>query len=246
MARRPAETAEATAFGTFAREALPQQITRRLLDLIAQRELGPGARLPSERELAATMRVSRSSLREALRALSAMGVIEMRHGEGTFISSLQPELLMRHLGFVLSLADSSFTELFAARAAVEPAIAEIAAARIDDAQLAALDACLQAAEAAIGDPRAFAAADLQLHQAIVAAAANPLLSQFMESITTLGIASRRASGHIPHMSERSIEEHREIVAALRAREPEAARRAMADHLARVQRDVRAAEAGETA
>jgi GntR family transcriptional repressor for pyruvate dehydrogenase complex len=245
MARRPAETAEAPAFGTFAREALPQQITRRLLDLIAQRELGPGARLPSERELAATMRVSRSSLREALRALSAMGVIEMRHGEGTFISSLQPAMLMRHLGFVLSLTDSSFAELFAARAAVEPAIAEMAASRIDDAQLAELDDCLEAAEAALGDPRAFAAADLDLHEAIAAAAGNPLLSQFMESITALGIASRRASGHIPHMTERSLQEHGAIVAALHARSPQEARRAMADHLARVQRDARAAEAGGT-
>jgi GntR family transcriptional repressor for pyruvate dehydrogenase complex len=250
MARRPADTLPAAtaspAFGTFAREALPQQITRRLLDLIGQRELGPGARLPSERELAATMEVSRSSLREALRALSAMGVIEMRHGEGTFISSLQPELLMRHLGFVLSLTDSSFAELFAARLAVEPSIAAMAAQRIDDAQLAALDACVESAAAALDDVPAFARADLALHEAICAAAANPLLSQFMESITTLGIASRRETGHVAQMTERSAEEHREIVAALRARDPEAARRAMTRHLERVQRDVQAAAAAATA
>ncbi len=83
------------AFGTVTREAVPQQIVSRLLDLIQQRHLGPGDRLPAERELAASMGVSRSSLREALRALTVLGVTEMRHGAGTYISSLEPELLVR-------------------------------------------------------------------------------------------------------------------------------------------------------
>ena len=93
-------------FGTVTREAVPQQIVSRLLDLIQQRHLGPGDRLPAERELAATMGVCRSSLREALRALTVLGVTEMRHGTGTYVSSLEPDLLVRHLSFVLSLCDA--------------------------------------------------------------------------------------------------------------------------------------------
>ena len=105
---------------------MPQQIVSRLLDLIQQRHLGPGDRLPAERELAATMGVSRSSLREALRALTVLGVTEMRHGTGTYVSSLEPDLLVRPLSFVLSLSDGGFDQLFEARKVVEPAIAALA------------------------------------------------------------------------------------------------------------------------
>ena len=130
---------------------MPQQIVSRLLDLIQQRHLGPGDRLPAERELAATMGVSRSSLREALRALTVLGVCEMRHGTGTYVSSLEPDLLVRPLSFVLSLSDGGFDQLFEARKVVEPAIAALAADRADDAALARFDACLEQAEEAMDD-----------------------------------------------------------------------------------------------
>ena len=78
------------AFGTVTRDALPDQIAARLIELITERQLKAGDRLPPERELAATMGVSRSSLREALRALAMLGVAEMRHGDGTYLTSLEP------------------------------------------------------------------------------------------------------------------------------------------------------------
>ena len=108
------------AFGTVTRDALPDQIAARLIALITERQLKAGDRLPPERELAATMGVSRSSLREALRALAMLGVAEMRHGDGTYLTSLEPDALMRPVGLVLALSDSGLEELFEARKLVEP------------------------------------------------------------------------------------------------------------------------------
>src|SRR5919204_1766196 len=175
-------------FGTVRREAVPQQIVTRLLDLIQQRHLGPGDRLPAERDLAATMGVSRSSLREALRALTVLGVTEMRHGTGTYVSSLEPDLLVRPLSFVLSLSDGGFDQLFEARKVVEPAIASLAADRIDDGTLDRLDALAMRAGAVVESAEAFLVADVELHDAIRHAAGNAILGRFMESIQALGVA----------------------------------------------------------
>jgi GntR family transcriptional repressor for pyruvate dehydrogenase complex len=222
-------------FGTVTREAVPQQIVSRLLDLIQQRHLGPGDRLPAERELAATMGVSRSSLREALRALTVLGVCEMRHGTGTYVSSLEPDLLVRPLSFVLSLSDGGFDQLFEARKIVEPAIASLAAARIDDATLARLDALITRADAVIENSEAFLVADVELHDLIREAAGNPILGRFMESIHALGLASRKATGTKRAVREQTVEDHRAIVAALRARDGDAAAEAMHHHLDNVER-----------
>jgi GntR family transcriptional regulator, transcriptional repressor for pyruvate dehydrogenase complex len=226
------------AFGTVTREAVPQQIVSRLLDLIQQRRLGPGDRLPAERELAASMGVSRSSLREALQALTVLGVTEMRHGTGTYISSLQPELLVRPLTFVLSLSEHASDQLFEARKVVEPAMAALAAARIDDGTLDLLDACVERAKVAIGDAEGFMETDLELHDAIRVAAENAVLAQFMESIRALGLASRRRTGSSRRVQEQTVKDHRAIVDALRARDPERASAAMVAHLENVERNAR--------
>jgi GntR family transcriptional regulator, transcriptional repressor for pyruvate dehydrogenase complex len=221
-------------FGTVTREAVPQQIVSRLLDLIQQRHLGPGDRLPAERDLAASMGVSRSSLREALRALTVLGVTEMRHGAGTYVSSLEPDLLVRHLSFVLSLSEHASDQLFEARKVVEPAMAALAAERIDDGTLEELDACVDRAGAAIGDAEAFMETDIELHDVIRVAAGNAILGRFMESIRALGVASRRRTGARRAVHEQTLKDHRAIVAALRAHDAHAASAAMHRHLENVE------------
>jgi GntR family transcriptional regulator, transcriptional repressor for pyruvate dehydrogenase complex len=223
------------AFGTVTREAVPQQIVSRLLDLIQQRHLGPGDRLPAERELAASMGVSRSSLREALRALTVLGVTDMRHGTGTYVSSLEPELLVRPLSFVLALSEQASDQLFEARKVVEPAMAALAAGRIDDDTVDRLDACVARARAAIGDAEAFMETDLELHDAIREAAGNAILGRFMESIRALGLASRRRTGARRAVQEQTVKDHRAIVKALRARDAGKASAAMLRHLEHVER-----------
>src|SRR5688500_3348337 len=108
------------------------------------------------------MGVSRSSLREALRALAMLGVAEMRHGDGTYLTALQPDTLMRPVGLVLALSDSGLEELFEARKLVEPGLAALAAQRISDSDAAELRRCAELSAAALEDPEAFMFADIEL------------------------------------------------------------------------------------
>lgn len=221
-------------FGTFEMRALSEEIVARLLSLIKEKELRPGDKLPPERELAATMQVSRPSLREALRALAIMNIIEIRQGDGTYVTSLDPELLVEHLDFVLSLDDSTFLTLFEARKIMEVGIVALAVQRITDEEIEELEACLSKSIEAVEDHEAFLQADVELHEKIVKAAQNPILSRFMASISRLGLASRRRTVEIPGVPRQSVEDHQAIVKALKARDPETARQAMLRHLNNVQ------------
>jgi GntR family transcriptional regulator, transcriptional repressor for pyruvate dehydrogenase complex len=220
----------APTYGVFAREQLPERIASRLLSLISERQLRPGDRLPAERELAAAMQVSRPSLREALRALAMVNIVEIRQGSGTYISSLKPELLVEHLDFVFALDDSTFTELLEARQMLEPSIAAAAAERAAEEDLARLRACIERAAAAVDDPDAFLEADLELHAAITAAAHNQIMGRFMASLTRLGMASRRRTVALPGVRARSLHDHRALVDALLRRDAAAAAAIMQEHL----------------
>jgi GntR family transcriptional regulator, transcriptional repressor for pyruvate dehydrogenase complex len=222
-------------FGGVTRDALPDQIAARLIELIREQRLRSGDRLPPERELAASMGVSRSSLREALRALSMIGVVDMRHGDGTYLSSLEPASLMRGVGLVLELSESGMEELFEARKLVEPGLAALAAERIDTSMLMALQHCVEQSEHSVGDHEKFMRADLQLHDLIARAAGNAILCRLIDSIHSLGIASRRTTTAIPGVELRTVADHREIVDALAARDPERAHRAMLTHLENVEK-----------
>jgi len=221
-------------FGTVTRDALPDQIAARVIALITERHLKAGDRLPPERELAQAMGVSRSSLREALRALSLLGVTEMRHGDGTYLTALDPDALMRPFGLVLALSDGQMQELFEARRVIEPGLAALAAARADGETLEALRLCVGESAATVEDEEAFMRADLELHSLIARAASNSILWHVIGSISGMGIASRRRTNPLPGLREQSAEDHREIVDAIEARDPAAAAAAMLRHLENVQ------------
>lgn len=217
-------------FGQFNRNPLGERIVERLLKLIQEKQLKPGDRLPPERELAALMQVSRPSLREALRTLSFMNVVEVRPGSGTYITSLETELLVEHLEFAVFLDDSTFMQLFETRKILEVGIIALSASKITDEEIAKLEACLQEAQQVMDDAEAFMREDIKLHKIIVQACHNPILLRFMESINRLGEASRKRTTQIPGVVEQVMEDHRAIVQALKKRDPEAARAAMLAHL----------------
>jgi len=214
--------------------ALADRIADQLLTLIKERHFLPGDKLPQERKLAEMLHVSRPSLREALRTLSIMNVIEIRQGAGTFVSSLEPKRLLEHLDFVFSLDESTAEKLFESRKMVEIGIAGLAAQRITEDQLAELEALMQRLVHAKGDHEAFLIVDLGMHELIAEAADNPMLSRFMESISRLSLASRRHTIRQPGIFDRSITDHRRIVKGLKTRNPEAAREAMRLHLQNVE------------
>ncbi|MBX3058149.1 MAG: FadR family transcriptional regulator [Anaerolineae bacterium] len=224
----------ATDFGTVERAALPEQIAERILHMIKERQLRPGDKLPAERELAAMMNVGRPALREALRALAMMNVIEIRQGAGAYVTELETAQLVQHLDFVFSLSDTAILDLFDARKIVETGIIELAAQRITDDEITELQACLEESIQSMHDPELFLLADLELHTQITRAARNPILLRLMESIHQLGLASRRRTGHLPGVTEQSTADHQRIVDALANRDPVAARAAMLAHLENVE------------
>ena len=226
-------------------QAVAEQISAEILNLLRQKELKPGDKLPPERELAEMLGVSRPSLREALRALSIMKVVEVRQGAGTYVTELKPEELVEHLEFVFMLDDSTMLQLFEARKIVETGNVSLAAERITDEELAALRACLQESERSVGDPEAFLLADVTLHEIITHAARNPLLERFMAGISSLSRASRKKTVPLARVAEETVEHHRQIVSALEAHDPEAAGRAMLRHLEHVEQMYRQLGHGRT-
>lgn len=225
-------------FGTFKKSSISEDIVANLLSLIRERELRPGDKLPPERELAAMMQVSRPSLREALRALAIMNIIEIRQGDGTYVTSLEPELLMEHLDFVFALTDATFLQLFEARRILEPGIVAMAAERITDEEIASLEACISRSIELVDDHAAFAEADLEMHELIAKAARNTILERFMASLTQLGKVSRRRTVALPGVTRQSVQDHIAIAAALKQRDPAAARAAMLQHLQHVEKELK--------
>ncbi len=225
-------------FGKISKDALPKEITTRLLDMIREKALRPGDQLPPERELAAMMGVSRPSVREALRALALMNVLDIRQGSGTYVSSLDTGLLIEHLDFVFSLDDSTYLELFEARKVLEAGIVALAAKKVTDKEINTLQEIVTRSTEDINDLEAFLLNDRELHEAITHVADNPILTRFMVSLSKLGLASRSRTVRIPGVAEQTIEDHQCIVAALRDRDPEQAKTAMLEHLSNVERRLR--------
>jgi GntR family transcriptional repressor for pyruvate dehydrogenase complex len=225
-------------FGTLQKDSLSQKIVDRLLSLIKEKQLKPGDRLPPERELAVSMGVSRPSLREALRALSIMNIIENRQGSGTYITSLEPERLVEHLDFIIALNDQSFLDLFQARKILEVGLVSLAAQNIREDEISALKLCLARTAHEIDDPEVFLQCDLEMHQHIIDAARNQILALFMKSINDLNIASRRRTGESRKVREQTLKDHRVILTALQARNASLAAQAMRDHLDHVEQHLK--------
>jgi GntR family transcriptional repressor for pyruvate dehydrogenase complex len=233
-------------FGVVERDVLPERIAALLISLIAERQLRPGDKLPPERVLAATMQVSRPSLREALRALAMLNIVETRQGSGTYVTSLKPEVLIEHLDLVFAVDDSTFADLLEARQMLEPGLAAQAAIRSTDEDLALLRACVDRAAEHADDVDAFLAADLELHRIISAAARNPIIARILDSLTRLGMASRQRTVMLPGVQAQSLQDHQAIVEALQRRDAEGAADSMRKHLQNIMSGLREAAATDCA
>jgi GntR family transcriptional regulator, transcriptional repressor for pyruvate dehydrogenase complex len=197
--------------------------------------LAPGSRLPSERELAEQLGVSRSTVREAVQFLGALGLVEIRHGSGTFVRSdgdLPSEWLQwtrRH--------QVEVHELLEVRRGLEAVAAELAAERSHD--LEAMEAALADMEAAIHGPDVpgLVEADLSFHTALAAASGNTALRHLTESLGRELLRERGAIWNEPGRPDRSLREHRRIFESVRAGDALGARTALVDHLHSVEQDV---------
>ena len=221
-------------FAVVDRSTLPEEIAARLLDLIKAQQLRPGDKLPAERELAAAMHVSRPVLREALRALSIMNVVEIRQGAGTYITALEPQQLVSHLEFVFSKDPVALSQVIETRRVVEVGNVRLAAARITPDEVAELADLLKQLRATVDDAERFAELDIAFHDAVCAAAGNFLLAQFMRIINTLARVSREKTGSAMATRRRALTDHEAILYALRTKDPAAAAAAMEAHLTHIE------------
>jgi len=235
------------AYAPVERSSVAEQVARRLLEMVRTKALKPGDQLPPERELATYMQVSRASLREALRGLQILGVLKMRQGGGIHVTALEATDLLGPLQFLITLDSKNLGSLYESRAMIDGAIARLTAERITAAQLASLHRLVEAQSTVLGDPLAFRLADTEFHETIAAATGNPFLLTVSHSLYVLGMEYRRVAAGTRGVLERSLAEHRTIVAALEARDPVATEAAMQAHLLSVHQstiEVMRAGAGE--
>lgn len=212
-----------------------QEIVRQVKAMIAEGRLKSGDRLPPERDLAEKFVVSRTSVREALRALESLGLVEIRPGEGTFVREVSVESLVEPLALVMVSQREALAELFEARQMIEPALAALAARRATPEELQEMERILeeQAKEVAAG--RTGLEQDAEFHAAIGAAAHNRAITRIAHAVMDLLRQSREESLNTPGRPTRSHEDHRRVLAAIRARDEAAARAAMIAHLQAVER-----------
>ncbi|GLY65396.1 FadR/GntR family transcriptional regulator [Amycolatopsis taiwanensis] len=209
--------------------------------MIVDGELRPGDRLPREVELAARLGLSRNSLREAVRALALVRVLDVRQGDGTYVTSLEPSLLLDAMGFMVDFhRDDSVLQVFEVRRIIEPAATALAATAMPDEDIEGLAVLLDS----IGDDPSVEELvdnDLEFHRRIAVGSGNAVLSSLVESFSGRTQRARTWRGITEEgVPERTLAEHRAIQQALAAREAEVARAWATVHIAGVEQWLRRA------
>jgi len=191
--------------------------------------LKPGDRLPPERELAQRIGVSRPSVRAGLRSLAAMGVVQTKHGSGTYIANT-PQLDSRPLGLLAALHGFTPEQMFEARRVLEVGVAGLAAERATPEQIAAMAEEVTGMFASVDDPEAFLRHDIRFHRAIAMASGNPILASLVEMVSSLYFEHRRRNLPRGRDLREIAATHRAIYHAVRAHDVERARKEMSVHL----------------
>lgn len=227
-------TARSGALRPVTRPRLYKQLVEHLLAFVAQENVLPGQQLPTERELAQRLGVSRASVAQAVVALEVQGILSVRQGDGIYLlrqadpQESVEELIKRR---------QRLPDIIEAREALEVKIAALAAQRRTDEDMAAIDAALAAMEQQIADGEHGYDGDLGFHAAVTEAAHNPVLSGLMRLLAKPIEESRRESLAQPSRPRRSLASHGRIADAIRAGDPARAARAARDHIALVSRVV---------
>jgi GntR family transcriptional repressor for pyruvate dehydrogenase complex len=212
------------------RPRLYERIVQRIHTLVVDDGLGPGDRLPTERELAALLGVSRASVSQALVALEVVGFVDVRHGDGIFLTSRAqtPSIIDEFRAH-----RDRLPAIIEARVALEVPLARLAAERRTEADLLALNAALEIMEAEVGSGHRGSDGDERFHAAIAAAGHSELLARFMAEISGLVRETRLESLGQPGRGKRSLQDHRRIVDAIADGDPQGAARLMGEHLSSV-------------
>ncbi len=222
---------------------LYEQIVQQIEDSILKGTLKAGDQLPSERELAQRFGVSRTAVREAVKAMREKGLVEAYSGRGTFITNGTSQAIRQSLDWMMRVGQAEgSTHLAEMRAILEPEIAALAATRREEQHIATMRDAFEVMDHAREDPVAFIEADLDFHLALAEAAANPLILSLIDSIVGLLREQRMRIFYVEGGPERGQYHHKRILDAVEQHDAEKARAAMRAHLQQVREDSKSSDA----
>ncbi len=228
--------------------SLADRVAHHLQTLIVQGALRPGDQLPPERELAQRFGVSRTAVREAVRMLTAKGLLEVRSGAGMVVRAPSVDLVSELLSICvahLEVGDITYSHILEMRRLVEIEMAALAAERRTEVDLVALERWVEVMAQPDLPPEEWAKADVAFHNALAQASQNPLFLVVLRSLGDVLMRVRLLAVRLPETRQNALYHHRRILEAVRQQAPEAARQAMADHLREAEATQRRALAAQT-
>jgi GntR family transcriptional repressor for pyruvate dehydrogenase complex len=218
------------------RVTLSQQVATQIAGMISAGRWKPGEKLPSEAALCQTFHVGRSTLREALKSLAFIGLVRMKAGEGTYVADGSTKFLENAFAQGLLTTEKDIEDLCETRLLLETELVALCAQRASDSDLQKIAALVEAMQESLSQgEEAFLPLDVQFHIAIADASQNQVLAQLLRTIRELLREVVMKSQKVPGARELAYAQHREILEALKQRNPRKARVAMREHLQTFQR-----------
>ena len=218
-------------------ERLYEQIVNQIETRINAGDLKVGDKLPSEFELAEQFEVSRTAIREAVKILRQKGLIDILPGKGTFVTNGTPVAIQQSLDMLRKFgSEEGYLNLVEVREIMEPQIAALAASRITDEYIHAMQEAYKTMETAVDNADIFVEADLDFHLALAEATQNPLIPALMDTIIGLLREQRKRTALVDGGLQRGQSHHKKILEAVIKHDPQAARIAMQHHLDQVRSD----------
>jgi GntR family transcriptional regulator, transcriptional repressor for pyruvate dehydrogenase complex len=226
-------------YKTIQSSRLYEQIVQQIEESILSGEMSEGSQLPAERDLAKQFGVSRTAVREAIKALQEKGLVDAFPGRGTFVTNGTSNSMRRSLDRIIKGGETDgWAYLVEVREILEPEIAAMAAVRADDQDIAAMREAVDVMDHARRDSDAFIEADLDFHLALAEAAANPIVLSLIDSIVGLLREQRLRTFHVDGGPDRGQHHHKLILEAIERHDQQGARKAMQAHLSQVREDSR--------
>jgi GntR family transcriptional regulator, transcriptional repressor for pyruvate dehydrogenase complex len=217
-----------------------EEVAEAIFEMIKTGVLKPGDKLDSVQQLAENFKVGRAAIREALSALRAMGLIEIKQGEGTYVREFDPTMLSFPISIAILMRKEDIAYLLEVRKLLEVGVAGVAARKRTEKDLQAMEHALKQMSESIGDEELGEKADFLFHMAIAAASQNPILVSLMNNVSGMMVETMRETRRIwlfskQTTSEQLLEEHRNIFEAIKKQNAELAQERMKEHLGNVEK-----------
>ncbi len=221
--------------GGVHRIKVSDSIVEHITSLIMSGELKAGDKLPAERELALSLGVSRTALREAVRTLSLMDLLSVKQGGGTFVTELVPGSFMKPLSPMLSMGKMNILELIEARRIIEPKAASLCAGRSNEKDIAEINGIVDEMRAGLKSMRRFNDLDLMFHMSVAKGAHNSVISATLDAIKDAMYEQVQEIQSLPGAQERALLFHSAMAEAITARDCAKAEKLMLEHMEDVEK-----------